>query len=169
MLVTLRDQVWIPEDDSLRFKLILEHHDQPFYGHWALQKTLQLVQSYYYWPTMKQDIEHVVQTCNVCQRAQIAKTRNQAPIRFIEAQYPWEVITIDFVSGFASTKRKHTAICVMCDRFTQMVHCESCHDHATAKEAAHIVMRQVFAQHGCPRIILSDRGTQFDSELWKYI
>ena len=98
-------------------------------------------------------------TCPNC------KTRDQAPIRFIEAQYPWEVVTIDFVSGFAPTKRKHTAICVMCDRFTRMVHCESCHDHATAKETAHIVMRQVFARHGCPRIILSDRGTQFDSEL----
>ena len=47
----------------------------------------------------------------------------------------------------------------MCDRFTRMVHCESCHDHATAKETAHIVMRQIFARHGCPRIILSDRGT----------
>ena len=66
MLITRQNQVWIPEDDSLRFKLILEHHDQPFYGHWALNKTLQLVQSYYYWPTMKRDVEHVVETCDVC-------------------------------------------------------------------------------------------------------
>ena len=169
MLVTMNDQLYIPNDSLIRYKLVLEYHDNPFNGHWDGRKTLQLLQNHYFWPTMQSDVLEVIETCDPCQRSKIARTKDQAPIRFIEAQYPWEIVTIDFISGFVATKRKHTAVCVICDRFTRMVHMESCLDHATAKDTAKIAIRQIFAKHGCPRIIISDRGTQFDSELWKHL
>ena len=169
LLFTNTEQIYIPGNQALRYKLILEYHDQPFSGHWDAKRTLQLLQRYFYWPTMLQDVQEVVLTCEPYQRAQISRTKDQAPIRYIEAQYPWEIVTIDFVSGFAMTKRKHSAICVVCDRFTRMVHMESCMDYATAKDTAKIALRQIFARHGCPRIIISDRGTQFDAELWKHL
>ena len=168
LLFTNKDQIYVPNDKALRFKLILELHDSPFAGHWSLEKTIQLIQRNYYWPTMTTDVQEVVTTCNVCQRVQIQKKGDQAPIRFIEAQYPWEIVTVDFVSGFTPTARKHTAICVICDRFTRMMHAETCKDHATAKETAKIMIKRLFADHGCPRVIISDRGTQFDSELWRH-
>ena len=169
ILFTQEGQIYILDNPLLRYKLILEFHDQPFSGHWDERRTLQLLQRQYYWPTMNHDIHEVVSMCEPCQRAQISCVKDQAPIRYIEAQYPWEIVTIDFVSGFAMTRRKHSAICVICDRYTRMVHMESCIDHATAKDTAKIALRQIFARHGCPRIIISDRGTQFDSELWKYL
>ena len=122
----------------------------------------------FYWPSLNSDVQEVVETCDVCQRTKHQKKSDQAPITFIEATYPWEVVTVDFVSGFAATRKKHTAICVICDRFTRMMHAEPCKDHATAKETAKILIRRMFAAHGCPRILLSDRGTQFDSELWEH-
>ena len=165
LLFTRDSQLYVPNNRIVRFKLVLEHHDQPFSGHWSLDKTLTALRRNYYWPTMKLDTKEVIETCEVCQRSQIQKKSDQAPIRFLEAQYPWEIVTVDFVSGFAPTKRKHTAICVICDRFTRMMHAEPCNDHATAKEAAKIMLRRLFALHGCPRVIVSDRGSQFDSEL----
>ena len=50
-----------------------------------------------------------------------------------------------------------------------MIHVEPCRDHATAKDAVGMMMRMVIARHGCPRVIISDRGTQFDSELWNTV
>ena len=167
LLLTAQNQIYVPLNRVLRFQLILEFHDQPFAGHWNEVKTHQLIARYYFWPTLSKDVEEVVRTCDVCQRARVARARDKAPIRFLEAQYPWEVVTLDFVSGFTPTRRKHTTVCVICDRFTRMIHLESCKDHATAQETARIVLRQLFAKHGCPRIIISDRGAQFDSELWK--
>ena len=38
---------------------------------------------------------------------------------------------------------------------------------ATAQDTVKLVMRMIFALHGCPRLIVSDRGTQFDSQLWR--
>ena len=83
---------------------------------------------------------------------------------------PWEVVTVDFVSGFTpSVKGRFTACCVVCDRFTRMIHMEPCRDHASAKETVGMMMRMIIARHGCPRVIISDRGTQFDSELWNTV
>ena len=117
---------------------------------------------------MKRDVEHVVETLRrlstCCRSLKLAIRHQSVSLRHNTHGKLW-LLTLS--RDLHQTKRKHTAICVMCDRFTRMVHCESCHDHATAKETAHIVMRQIFARHGCPRIILSDRGTQFDSELWE--
>ena len=168
LLYTTKEQLYVPTDRVIRFKLVLEFHDNAFTGHWSVDKTLQLLQRQYYWPSMHTDVLEVVSTCDVCQRTQIQRKGDQAPIRFIEAQYPWEVVTVDFVSGFKPTARKHTAICVICDRFTRMMHAEPCKDHATAKDTAKIMIRRLFAAHGCPRILISDRGTQFDSELWRH-
>ena len=168
LLYTQREQLCIPADRVLRFKLVLEHHDQAYAGHWSIDKTLALLNRHYYWPSMQHDVQEVVETCGVCQRAQIQKKSDRAPIRFIEAHYPWEVVTVDFVSGFAPTRRKHTAICVICDRFTRTMHAEPCHDHATAKDTAKIMIKRLFSPHGCPRVLISDRGTQFDSELWRH-
>ena len=80
------------------------------------------------------------------------------------------MVTVDFVSGFTSSvKGRFTACCVVCDRFTRMIHMEPCRDHASAKETVGMMMRMIIARHGCPRVIISDRGTQFDSELWNTV
>ena len=160
-------QVWVPQDDSLRFKLVLEHHEPPFTGHFSEHKTRQALSKTYWWPDIRQTVSDVVQKCDVCQRAQDKRKRDEGPYRPITAAYPWEIVTIDYVSGFALSARKHTACCVICDRFTRMIHLEACKDHITAKGTAQIAIKLIFARHGCPRVILSDQGPQFDSELWK--
>ena len=50
-----------------------------------------------------------------------------------------------------------------------MIHIEPCRDHVTAREMVGMILRMIIARHGCPRVILSDRGTQFDSELWREV
>ena len=119
---------------------------------------------------MRETAEKVVKGCPLCQSDATKKHKDQGPLRPILASTPWEVVTIDFVSGFApSVRARHTACCVVCDRFTRMIHIEPCRDHATARETVGMILRMIVARHGCPRVILSDRGTQFDSELWREV
>ena len=48
---------------------------------------------------------------------------------------------------------------VVCDRFTRMIHVEPCKDHATPQETVGMMLRMVISRHGCPRVVVSDRGT----------
>ena len=170
VLKTTEGMVCVPNDDVLRFIITLECHEPPFAGHFDQHRTLALLQQHWWWPKMRQMVARVVQNCPICQQNASKRVKDQGPLRPIVAAYPWEIVTIDFVSGFApSARTRHTACCVVCDRFTRMVHLEPCRDHLSAKEAVSLVMKMIIARHGCPRVILSDKGTTFDSEIWREV
>ena len=167
MLETFEGQVCVPYDDVLRYKIVLEAHEPLFAGHFSTHKTLELVRQHWWWPHMHTTVQRVVHHCPICQCDATKKQRDEGPYKPLLSGAPWEVVTVDFVSGFApSVRHRHTACCVVCDRFTRMIHIEPCRDHATAQETVGMMLRMVISRHGCPRVVISDRGTQFDSELW---
>ena len=85
-------------------------------------------------------------------------------------EYPWEMVTLDFLSGFTpSVPGKWEGCIVVCDRFSKMMHIRECSVHPTAKDAALLFLQLVFRAHGLPKCILSDRGSQFDNLLWKSV
>ena len=170
LLCTQLHQVCVPASKALRYKLVLEAHEPAFAGHFGFDKTLAHTQRLWWWPKMRETVETVIKGCPTCQSDATKRMKDQGPLRPIQASRPWEIVTIDFVSGFTPSQRtRHSACCVVCDRFTRMIHIETCRDHATAREAVGMILRMVISRHGCPRVILSDRGTQFDSELWREV
>ena len=115
---------------------------------------------------MNTTVQQVVGNCPICQCDATKKQRDEGPFKLLIAGAPWEVVTVDFVSGFVpSVRHKYTACCMVCDRFIRIIHIESCKDHATAQETVEMMLRMVISRHGCPRVVISDRGTQFDNEL----
>ena len=85
----------------------------------------------------------------------------------IEAWYPWEVVTLDFLCGLEAAERTgHTALLVMCDRFSRRIIAQGCADHLAAEETVRIVMERLVLEHGLPRLFITDRGPQFESTLW---
>ncbi|KAH9751433.1 hypothetical protein KPL71_014293 [Citrus sinensis] len=58
------NQLCLP-DSSLRLKIIAELHNE---GHMGCDKTLALITNTCFWPTMRRDVYHYVETCHICQR-----------------------------------------------------------------------------------------------------
>ena len=115
---------------------------------------------------MKASIEEFVRTCDIYQRASTKPPEN-INVHTIIARHPWEVVTIDFLCGFApATHTKHTSYIVITDKHTRQIHLRSCILNPTAAETAQMFMEMVVCKHGLPKLIISDRGTQFDSTLW---
>ena len=107
-----------------------------------------------------------MKTCDPCQRAadKPSECRN---VHTIVARHPWEVVTIDFMCGFAPAKgTKHTSVVVITDKFSQQIHLRSCPLNPSAQDTVQYVLEMVVARHGLPRLIISDRGSQFESVLW---
>ena len=59
------------------------------------------------------------------------------------------------------------SILTVIDKATRMVHLIPCKKPVTAAETAKLYWDQVVKLHGVPRILYSDRGTQFTSQFWK--
>ena len=156
----------VPHDLILRTKIILEAHEPAFVGYFGVRRTKELVKRNWKWSSLDADVEHVVETCDLCQRAKGVTKKDEAPIELMVAEYLWEMVTIDFLSGFIpSVPGRWEGCVVVCDRFSRIMHVRECAVHPSAKEAAVLFVQLVFRAHGLPRYILSDRGSQFDSKV----
>ncbi|GKE84364.1 putative nucleotidyltransferase, ribonuclease H, partial [Tanacetum coccineum] len=93
------NQLCIP-DSSLRLQIIKELHGE---GHVGRDRTLQLVQTSYFWPTMRKEVDRYVKRCRVCPVSKGTATNLYMPLP-VPLQL-WVDISMDFVLGLPRTQR----------------------------------------------------------------
>ena len=163
-------RIRIPQNAELRFLVVLEAHEPAFCGHLGVKRTMEAVSRAWWWEGWQADVRAIVTSCDVCQRFSHTTKKQQAPMVTIVATKPWEVVTMDFLSGFVPSSPGGWKGCVViCDRFTRMMHVRECGTHPTAKEAARLFVQLVIRGHGVPDKVITDRGTQFESILWQEV
>uniref|UniRef100_A0A3P9M8J2 Integrase catalytic domain-containing protein n=1 Tax=Oryzias latipes TaxID=8090 RepID=A0A3P9M8J2_ORYLA len=79
---------------------------------------------------------------------------------------PWSHVALDFVTGLPSS-RGNTTILTVVDRFSKAVHYIPLPQLPSATETAKLLVHHVFRLYGLPTDIVSDRGPQFTSQVWK--
>ncbi|UYV71884.1 K02A2.6-like [Cordylochernes scorpioides] len=84
----------------------------------------------------------------------------------IMTNYPFERVGIDFVGPLPSTKRRRKWIIVLTDYYTKYTETKAVPE-ATVKEVSKFLIAHIFLRHGAPRFLISDRGSQFTSNLMK--
>jgi hypothetical protein len=70
------------------------------------------------------------------------------------------VISVDFIVELPESHGYNTIMNVI-DSVTKRVHFIPMHTTITAEGAARLYLRDVWKHHGTPRVVLSDRGSQF--------
>lgn len=168
-LILFRGKVYVPKDDDLRRDLVHAHHDAPAVGHPGRWKTYELLSRNYWWPGMSTYVEKYVDGCEVCTRN---KNLPQKPLGLLQPnevpQRPWGITTIDFITKLPeSTERKFTALMVVVDRLTKRAHFIPTFNECDAEQCAKLYMQRVWRHHGAPDQVISDRGSQFDSDFMK--
>ncbi|GJU78179.1 putative reverse transcriptase domain-containing protein [Tanacetum coccineum] len=150
------NQLCIP-DSSLRLQIIKELHGE---GHVGRDRTLQLVQASYFWPTMRKEVDRYVKRCRVCQVSKGTATNAGLYMPLPVPLQPWVDISMDFVLGLPRTQRGNDSIFVVFDRFSKMVHFIPCKKKTDAVNVAHLFFRDVYCLHSLPSSIVSDRDTR---------
>ena len=111
---------------------------------------------------MKKDISEYVAKCLTCQQV---KAEHQVPSGLLNPlpipQWKWDNITMDFVSSFPLTQRKHDAIWVIVDRLTKSAHFLPIRLDYSMDRLADLYLNEIFRLHGIPVSIVSDRDPRF--------
>src|SRR6266498_3547597 len=137
-------------------------HEHPLSGHFGLEATLSKLKERYYWPKMKDDIKSYIQTCDQCQRHEKITDENELhSIRIKESFYQWR---IDIVGPLIETARGNKYIVVAIDYFTKYPEARAL-ANANARNIANFLYEDIICRHGCPRKIISDRGTHFNNQV----
>ena len=72
---------------------------------------------------MKKDIVEYISRCMECQRV---KAEHRHPVGLLQflpiPEWKWEVVTMDFITGFPRTSKQHDSIMVVVDKLTKSTH-----------------------------------------------
>ena len=58
---------------SLRQKVLTESHASPYVGHRGIDSIVKVVEHYFYWPSLRKDVEEFVRACLICQKTKYDK------------------------------------------------------------------------------------------------
>ena len=154
---------------TMRKTIVKEYHDQPTAGHLAYLRTFLNIQKRYYWPNMSTEIKEYCKACVKCQETKKLSYSVRPLLRPIDvARAPFDTISIDFMGPFPKSRQGNSYIMVTTCLFSKFVNCVAL-ERITALTTAHALVKRIFYQHGAPRCILSDRGSQFTSTLFKHL
>ena len=144
-------------------------HEYIMAGHMGINKSTDRIQSNFYWPCMYGDIERYCKSCDVCQRTVPKGKIPKAPLVNLPIiNTPFTRVAVDLVGPlFPSSSRKHKYILTMVDmatRYPKAIPLSNI-DTITVAEA----LLSMFSDVGIPMEILSDKGTQFNSDIMKEV
>ncbi|KAK3571358.1 hypothetical protein QTP86_008894 [Hemibagrus guttatus] len=142
-------------------------HESPSNGHPGIHRTAQLIQCRFWWPSLCHDVKDYVKSCTTCAQS---CTSHQLPEGLLEPlpipQHPWSYIAMDFLTDLPDSNGC-TMVLVIIDRFSKAYKLIPLKGLPTALETAVTLFHQVFQNYGLPEDIVSDRGPQFTSRVWR--
>lgn len=152
--------VLLPE--SLKDRVIFNHHLSYYAGHFGMKKTLNRIKLYYYWPRMKRHVKRFISRCMFCLTY---KPQFTVP-KWLKLPIgtPFEILAMDLYGPLPMTLHRHEYVLVLVDHHTRW--CELAPLRQTTVEAVATALHTYwFSRYGIPRVLLSDNGPQFTAAL----
>lgn len=145
---------------------ILRHcHDDRTSGHLGVHKTLARVRQRYYWPGLQQDVRQYVTGCDTCTMRKSPNKKKVSPMEIVPSGMPMDRIATDILGELPITEDGNRYILVVSDYFTKWTEAFPM-PNMEAKTVAKLIVEEVVTRFGTPRIIHSDQGRQYESELF---
>lgn len=148
-------------------EVLRTYHTSILGGHRGFERMKSTIKRFYTWPTMNTDIKKYVENCAVCEKSKIHR-HTHTPLQITSvAKTPFEKIYIDFVGEISpnSSDGHKYIMTISCD-LTKYVIMTPTFD-STALTAAKTIVEEVCLVFNFPKIIVSDNGPAFVSEIFK--
>jgi len=161
-----RSEVWqVVLPQKLRDEFLALAHGGMTGGHLGQRKTAAAVQARAYWPTWSSDLSLFMRKCPQCAQYHRGRLPRQAQLQTPTVGEPWQKVSIDITGPHPRSARQNQYILTVVDHFSKWAEALPIRNH-TAPTVARTLMTHVFSRFGAPLQLLSDRGPEFESELF---
>jgi hypothetical protein len=141
-LLLYQGHIFIPDEPKLKQEVMSHFHDSLAARHQGRMHTLELIAHHYYWPAMKFQVNHYVDSCEICQRSK--GHEKHSPLQLLGIPNgPWEEISYDYIVKLPKSKG-NDSILVVVDRFSKMAHFIHCKEASTAEDVAWLFLQHVW-------------------------
>src|SRR5260370_34898484 len=164
------ERMYIPDDIGLRCQIVSDHHDSPSAGHPGILATTRSIRLSYYWPGLQQFVRNYVNAFSQCQQFKI-NTHPTKPTLFpipSGSHRLFGSIGIDFMTDLPLSDDGFDSIKVVVNyglsKGVILIPCNK--KGLTAEETVILFNKNIYSHCGLPDKMLTNRGVQFDSELF---
>lgn len=151
-----------PDD---RADILRQNHDDV--AHLGVTKTINRICENYFWRDMRKEITDYVRSCDICKASKPVNVNSRAPMgnRKI-AEYPFQVISMDFIGVLPRSKTGNTVLFVVSDWYSKFVFLHPMSKADTTRMCI-FLEKEVFLKFGVPQTVISDNGSQFISHAFQ--
>lgn len=153
---------WVPP--FARKELIRENHASSFSGHLNVEIVYKKLKERYFWDGMYKDCVRFIKNCIDCLQRKATCARTQRSPR--NKAFPWKELAIDIVGPILVSINGNRFILTILDRFTGWAEAFALPSVETPI-IVKTLMDNVFSRFGLPKLIFSDNGPNFVSNLMK--
>jgi hypothetical protein len=116
--------------------MIWKAHYNRVARHFGVEKTMAVLQKYFYWPNLRQDVEKYIKSCTACAIAKPTIKKQGLYTLLPPHSRPWESISMDYMSGLPYTKHGNDCVFVVVDQFLKMSIMMACKKNITVEATA---------------------------------
>ncbi|HEX4850025.1 MAG TPA: integrase [Puia sp.] len=146
------------------------YHDSPITGHPGQHKTNLLIKNEYYWPGMTRYINNYVKGCAICQQMKPDTHPLKHPLTPIKSEVtrPFQQVTMDFITDLPPSNGFDSIMVVVDHGLSKgVIYIPTTKKGLDAKKTLELYIDNVWKRFGWPKIIISDCGPQFSSQMFQ--
>ncbi|KAI5651331.1 integrase core domain-containing protein [Phthorimaea operculella] len=152
--------IYLPE--QLRENIITQTHKEM--GHQGSLKIFQYLKERFFWPRMRKEINICLRKCHICQLSKSDNIKFVGECKSILTQNVGDLVCADLYGPLPKSSFGSAYILVIQDSFSKFV---KMYDLKKATARAVVTKFKQFCQIIKPKVVMTDNGSQFISDLWR--
>ena len=162
--VETRHQILLPY--AYRDEVYRHLHESQVACHMGRRRTIHRLQKRYYWHRMTDDVKLWIRSCEICQLRKRGGRPAKAPLTIYLSGVPNERVALDVLGPLMRSSKGNKVILVMTDHFSKYTKAAAMPDQK-AETVAKAFDREWISIFGTPRIVHSDQGSNFESDVFQ--
>jgi hypothetical protein len=165
-----KERMVVPKKEALKKKILDEAHTSRYSIHPGSTKMYHDLRQQFWWTRMKYKVARYFSKCNTYRKVKADYMKPGGLLQSLSIpEWKWDNISMDFIVGLPMMACMFDLIWVIMDRLSKSTHFILANTNYRVQKYAKIYIAHVLCLHGVPKMIISDRGSQFVTRFWEQL